>query len=364
VQTQETDEWRALARAVADGVQLRAGDRVSVFLTDYESYPAVHAFCEEAYRRAATPHVVLTDERLERVALEAADVSVLAQAPAIEAASMSIADVHVSFRGMVPPAPGAQPDPARVAAQRTGKGLISTMRWQQTRWALVRVPTVAWARYAGVDPDELRREFLAGCGLDWQAERRSWSRLAERLEATDVVRIVSPDTDLSLAVSGRTAAIFAGEANWPDGEIATAPLEDGVNGFIRFPERFSFASTEFEGLRLEFAAGEVVAIEADRGADVARALLGTDDGARRVGELGIGLNPFMRTWTGDLLLDEKILGTVHIALGRAYPQCGGTNESSLHWDIVKDLRAHSGGGAGTVYFDDEAVIDDGRVLTL
>ena len=172
------------------------------------------------------------------------------------------------------------------------------------------------------------------------------------------MRIHSPDTDLTLRTAGRSWVVFGGEANFPDGEIATAPLEDGVSGSITFPGAFVFAGETFEDLRLTFAEGRITRVEAARGAGLAKALLATDDGAARVGELGIGLNPRMATMTGDLFFDEKILGTVHIAMGRAYPQCGGTNHSALHWDIVKDLR---GPAAGSLVVDDTAYIDQGQI---
>ncbi len=106
----------------------------------------------------------------------------------------------------------------------------------------------------------------------------------------------------------------------------------------------------------------MVEVRADRGAAIARALIDTDAGSQRVGELGIGLSSTVQQWTGDLFIDEKILGTVHIALGRAYPQCGGINESTLHWDIVKDLRVGVAGGAGTLAIDGRPIVEDGRVV--
>lgn len=358
--------WAGVSRAVAEGLGIGAGDEVSVFLTDHASFAIVEAFCAEVYRRGARPHVLLTDERIDRTALDLATPAVLADVPFIEAESMSRSNVHVSFRGMVPPrlGPGTHGDAetaVRLAAQRKAKGAISALRWHETRWAIVRVPTAEWAQFMGVEASVLFDEFFAGCLVDWQAELPAWNRLARRLEQTDLVRIVSADTDLSLRVTGRTSAVFAGEANWPDGEVATAPLDDGVDGHITFPERFYFAGQPVQGLRLDFVAGQVTSAAAAVGLDLVEALLDTDGGSRRIGELGIGLNSGMSTMTGDLLFDEKILGTIHVALGRAYPQCGGTNESSLHWDIVKDLRASSGGGAGSVFFDGAAVLDAGTV---
>ena len=193
-----------------------------------------------------------------------------------------------------------------------------------------------------VDHDLILGEFFDGCLGDWRTYRQRWQQLADRLSSQEVAHISSADTDLSLPVGGRRWVPFTGENNFPDGELATAPIETEVEGYITFPGRFWFAGAAIRDLRLEFTAGRVSRVEASEGAELARELLAMDAGAPRVGELGIGLNPMVRTMTGDLLIDEKILGTVHIALGRAYPECGGVNQSSLHWDIVKDLRDASG----------------------
>lgn len=367
--TPQNRDWHAVATAVADGLRIVEGESVSIFLTDADSFPVVESFCAEVYRRGAEPHVILTDERIDRQALEFSTAEKLARPSRLESESLRGADVHVSFRGMVPPK--APPESLsthafgeRLAAQRKAKGMVSSLRWEHTRWAIVRVPTQQWAEFAHLDADQLFDEFFQGCLLDWEAEMPAWKEIARRIDQTDVVRVVSADTDLSLQVTGRTAAVFAGEANWPDGEVATAPLNDGVEGFITFPEAFWFAGQRVENLRLEFEQGAVRSVSADHGVEVARALIATDAGAKRIGELGIGLNPLMKSMTGDLLIDEKILGTVHIALGRAYPQNGGTNQSSLHWDIIKDLRPGSGGGPGSVFLDGEPLLDNGKALWL
>jgi aminopeptidase len=351
--------WTELAARVADGTKVADGSKVSVFLTSEEALPAAEAFVAECYRRGALPQVVLSDERFDRHALRHASIEVLADPDPLEAWSMEWADVHVSFRGMAPPV-DEPVDADRLAAQRQGKGRVSTLRWQHTRWALVRVPTPAWSAMIGADHDTVLTEFFDGCLADWAAYRDRWQRLADDLAGEEVAHIQSEDTDLRLPVQGRRWVVFAGENNFPDGELATAPVETAVEGHITFPGRFWFAGAAISDLRLEFTEGLVSRVDATEGADVARKLLTMDAGAGRVGELGIGLNPEVRTLTGDLLIDEKILGTVHIALGRAYPECGGVNESSLHWDIVKDLRVPSGNLAvGRVQ-----IIRDGRAVDL
>ncbi len=350
-----TIQWNSIARLVADGLDIARGDRVSVFLTDVSAMDAVAPFVAECWRRGAVPQVVATDERFDDGALRFADAAVLEEAPPLEAAAMAWSDVHVSFRAMTSPVVDAAPE--RIAALRRGRGLVSTMRWQNTRWALVRVPTPVWAEAMGLDAGRLLREWAASFDADWQEAAQRMDALCAGLDDARSVVIEDDFGRLELPVAGRRWVSFSGEANWPDGEIATAPREDAVSGVIRFPGAFSFAGVRIEDLELEFADGLVVREDATTGVEFVRRLLDTDAGSRRVGELGIGTNAALTTGTGDLLIDEKILGTVHIALGRAYPQCGGVNESAVHWDIVKDLRASH----GSLTVDGDPLISAGRV---
>lgn len=351
-------DWEAITRLVADGVELGAGDRVSVFFTDTAAMDAVTAFVEECWRRGAVPQVVATDERFDAGALRWADPAVLREPPPLEVAAMSWSDVHVSFRAMAEPLLDA--DPERIAALRRGRGVVSTMRWEGTRWALVRIPTPAWATAFGLDPGDLLAQWAASFDADWADGARRMGELCSALDRGGQVMIEDDWGSLVLPVAGRRWVPFSGNANWPDGEIATAPIEDQVNGRIRFPGRFVFAGVAVRDLELHFDQGLVVEESATEGLDFVRRLLDTDSGARRVGELGIGTNAALTSMTGDLLIDEKILGTVHIALGRAYPECGGVNRSALHWDIVKDLRAQ-GGAVGSIRMDDTWLIRAGEV---
>jgi aminopeptidase len=348
--------WNDLARQLIAGTAVVEGSTVAIFMTDVSVMPAVEAFVAECYLVGALPQVLAADERFDRLAVEFASEAVLSTGAPLELASMEWADVHVSFRGMVAPATGL--DGSRVALQRSGKGAVSAARWQHTRWCLVRVPTPEWAELAGVGYDSLLDEFFGGCLADWRSLKPRWDTLCAELSGASTVRITSADTDISFRVAGRSWISFAGEANLPDGEIATAPLDDGVDGHITFPGTFWFAGVAVTDLRLEFTGGLVTGFQAASGADFVESLLETDVGARRVGELGIGTNALMRTLTGDLLIDEKILGTAHLALGRAYPDCGGVNESSLHWDIVKDLRTPD----GSLTVDGIPMIADGVVV--
>ena len=165
------------------------------------------------------------------------------------------------------------------------------------------------------------------------------------MDGKEEVRIQAPGTDVTLNVSGRTWIPCSGHHNMPDGEFFTGPVEDSVEGEVAFSFPASYGGREVSGVKFRFEAGKVVDASADRGEDFLIEMLDTDDGARRLGELGIGTNYGITTGTKEILLDEKIGGTVHMAIGMSYPESGGVNESAVHWDMVCDLRD---GGSITV----------------
>jgi len=355
-------DWLMIARLVADGVALAAGDRVSVFVTDSSAMDAGAAFVEEGWRRGAVVQVLATDERFDASALRHADAGTLQQPMPLEAAAMQWSNVHVSFRAMTSPELDA--DPSKIAALRRGRGLVSTMRWQGTRWAIVRVPTPQWANAVGLSPDALLREWSASFDADWADAARRMQSLCDRLSEGRAAVIEDEWGRLELGLEGRHWVPFSGNANWPDGEIATAPVETQADGRIRFPGSFFFGGVRISDLELDLRNGLIVGERASDGIEFVRELLDGDAGARRIGELGIGTNAALTTLTGDLLIDEKISGTMHIALGRAYPECGGVNSSALHWDVVKDLRGAGGLPPGSLRVDDEWLIRDGVVQPL
>jgi aminopeptidase len=168
---------------------------------------------------------------------------------------------------------------------------------------------------------------------------------------------VAEDTDLTVGVAGRTWIRANGHSNLPDGEVFTGPIETSLDGTIRFSFPAMIRGRQAEDVVLRFEGGEVVEATARRGEEFLREMIGMDDGARRAGEFAFGLNRAVTEYTGSLLLDEKIGGTVHLALGRSVPGSGGTNESGLHWDMVCDLRR-----GGEVYADGELVYRDGAFL--
>ncbi len=234
----------------------------------------------------------------------------------------------------------------------------------QLRWVVTAYPSHAAAQDAEMSLVEYER-FVYGAGfLDREDPIASWrrfstalERLAAFLNGKSKLRVVAEGTDLTLDVGGRTWLASDGHENFPDGEVFTGPVETGVEGTIRFSYPAIFEGREVEDVRLRFSGGEVVEATAGRGQDLLDSMLAMDAGARRAGEFAFGLNDAVGVFTRDILFDEKIGGTAHLALGAAYPETGGVNRSGLHWDLVCDLRP-----ASEVYADGELVYRDGRFL--
>jgi aminopeptidase len=231
----------------------------------------------------------------------------------------------------------------------------------QRRWCSTFWPTPASAQQARMGTGELAEFVRCATFLDrddpaaaWAELRALQARLIERLSRASELRIEAEGTDLRLSVAGRTWVNSDGKRNMPSGEVFTGPLEDSAEGRIRFTVPSSPRGVEVAGIELELREGRVVDARAERGHEYLLATLETDPGARRLGEIGIGTNTGIDRPIGSILFDEKIGGTVHLALGRSYPETGGTNESAVHWDMICDLRA-----GGTLSADGEIVQRDG-----
>jgi aminopeptidase len=231
-------------------------------------------------------------------------------------------------------------------------------RWCGTFW-----PTPAAAQQARMGTAELVAFVRGATFLDRDDPAAAWAelgarqaRLIERLRGASELRIEAEGTDLRLSVAGRTWINSDGKRNMPSGEVFTGPLEDSAEGRIRFTIPSSPRGVEVAGIELQFRAGRVVDARAERGHEYLLATLDTDPGARRLGEIGIGTNAGIDRPIGAILFDEKIGGTVHLALGRSYPETGGTNESAVHWDMICDLRE-----GGTLSADGEVVQRDGAL---
>ena len=254
-------------------------------------------------------------------------------------------------------------DPARMARAARARAPLREAalrrRWCGTLW-----PTPAGAQRAGMGTREFAAFVRRATFLDRDDPAAAWgelsamqARLVERLSAAGELRIEAEGTDVRLSVAGRTWVNSDGRRNMPSGEVFTGPVEDSAEGRIRFAIPSSPRGVEVAGIELELREGRVVDARAERGHEYLLATLDTDPGARRLGEVGIGTNTGIDRPVGAILFDEKIGGTVHLALGRSYPETGGLNESAVHWDMICDLRA-----GGRLSADGEVIQQDGAFV--
>ncbi len=253
-------------------------------------------------------------------------------------------------------------DPALITRAARARSPVQETRMKR-RWCGTLWPTPALAQQARMSEADYAAFVNAAPFLDHADPVAAWQRLSERqlafeqrLAPAREIRIEADGTDLRLEVTGRTWVNSDGRRNMPSGEVFTGPHERTAAGTIRFTVPSSPRGVEVSGVELTFRDGEVVAASAQHGDGYLRAALATDAGARRLGELGIGTNTSIDRASGHILLDEKMAGTVHLALGRSYPETGGTNVSALHWDLICDLR-----DGGRLSADGETIVQDGQL---
>ena len=351
--------WKAVGEVlVSHSTNVQPGERVMIAMVEIETFPLAQAVYEACIKAGAYPQIQCLSEKLRRALLKYGNPQQHSWIPELEAYGMQWADVYFGLRGASSRYELSDISTQALAANQKSMGKISTMRWQETRWCLVRVPNEALAQQAETNLETIEDMFFDACLMDYDAASKQWHQQAKRLAGTDKVHIVAGDeTALEFSVRGRQWRVFDGRVNMPDGEIYTSPVNASLNGKIHFDFPGVLSGKLIHDIRLEWKDGALIHASAATHEDFLRQIMQTDDGASRLGEFAFGMNPHINRVCKDILMDEKISGTIHIALGRAYPECGGVNQSSIHWDLVKDLRPE-----GAVYVDDVPVLAAGKIL--
>ncbi len=342
---------------------------VCVIQSTTTAEPLVQAVYEEVLRAGGLPIMQLATEGAPAAFYELASEDQLDWIPPTATWAAENADVRIAIMADANPRDLSQADPARQSrAQRARKPLMETSMRRaaagEYRWALTLFPTHAYAAEAGLSLSDYEDFYYAAClATDddpltaWQRQSDEVKRLSEWIQGREEVHIKAPGTDIKLGIAERTFIPCTGEHNMPDGEFFIGPIEDSVEGEVAFSFPATYGGREVSGVKFRFEGGKVVDASAERGEDYLLEVLDTDEGARRLGELGIGTNYGITTGTKEILLDEKIGGTVHMAIGMSYPESGGENDSAIHWDMVCDLRQ-----GGTITVDGEELQRDGKFV--
>jgi aminopeptidase len=327
----------------------------------------------ECYRIAldlgAFPQVNLTHGEFREILLKRGNAEQIQFVPPSQIKMLETVDCMLTLWGEINTRMLSQVEPEKLKLSAQGNAevyrtLFSRIADNSLRWCGTLHPTLANAQEASMSLAEYEDFVYDACMLHdpdpaarWLELHNRQNRICEYLDTKKTYRIVSEGTDIRMSVAGRKWINCSGKMNFPDGEVFTAPIEDSVEGTIRFSFPGIYNGREIEDIKLTFEKGKVVNATASKGEDLLLQLLDTDAGSRFVGEVAVGTNYNIRKFTHNMLFDEKIGGTVHMALGRAIPESGGTNVSAIHWDMLCDMRH-----GGEVYADDEVIYKDGHFL--
>ncbi len=356
------------ARLITDYcTQVKKGDEVLITST-IEAYPLVRELWRAVVERGAYPRLSLDDEVLNEIFYRYAPKELLERISEIDKFIMENVDVRIRILSSTHTKPFVGVDPERVRIRSKALGVLSEIFRRreasgELRWVVTAYPTRALAQEAGMSPLEFEDFLFKALKLHYEDPAEEWRKQGEKqeriintLSEVSELRFVDDDTDLTVRVEGRRWINDDGRKNMPGGEVFTGPHEDGVDGYVTFTYPAVWRGIEVEGVRLEFRKGVVVKASAIKGEEYLLKVLEIDEGAKRLGELAFGLNYDIRRFTKQILFDEKIGGTIHMALGSAYLDTGGKNKSAIHWDMVKDMRK------GKVFADGELIYEKGRFI--
>jgi aminopeptidase len=332
--------------------------------------PLVREIYREALAAGAHPRTRIDVEGLDVIALRDSSDDQLSFVSEIDRFEVEKIDALVTIWSDRNTRSLSQADPERVSRQIASRRTLINRYWERidegsARWVGTRFPTDAHAQDAEMSLAEYEDFVYGACHVQvheepvahWRAVSVELNARARELENVRELRVLGPDTDLHISVEGRSWLAADGKLNMPDGEIFTSPVETETRGEIRFSFPAIFHGRGVEDVRLRFEGGRVVHAEAASGGDYLHSLLDMDEGSRVLGEIAFGLNYEIDRFTRDILFDEKIGGTMHLALGSSFKGLGGRNDSGLHWDMICDLRAE-----GEVYADGELIWKAGRFL--
>lgn len=331
---------------------LKDGDRFAIFTTPVAT-PLVREVVREAVRAGAHPETVVSLPDVRELVLKEGSDEQLAYIPAQQRLIYEEYEAFLSIFSQENTRASSGIDPARQAiVQKAGRGMLQTYLRRimegSLHWCGTLFPTNAYAQDAEMSLSEFEAFVYRVCFLDdedpvarWQEISQQQERRIAWLKGKRTIHLRGQDTDLTLSVEGRTWINDDARLNFPGGEFFTGPVENSANGYIRYSFPASFAGRSIEDVRLRFEHGVVVEARATNGQDYLDKMLGMDDGARHLGEFAFGNNRNVDRCTKNTLFDEKMGGTVHLALGASIPGTGGVNQSALHWDMVCDLRSGS-----------------------
>ena len=350
-------------------LDLKKGEKI-VIVGDVVTLPLIKESYRLAVELGGLPQVMINSEELKELLLKGGSEEQIKYVPDSVKKVFETVDVLLSFFGGSNTRMFSNVNPVKLKLSAQGSSEITRIFFEreskkELRWCGTMFPNQANAQEANMSISEYE-DFVYGAGyIDRKDPIAEWNKIEKKqegickiLDGKKHLRIVSKDTDLKMSIEGRKWVNCCGKVNFPDGEVFTGPVEDSVEGHIRFSFPGIYGGREIEDIQMAFERGKVIKATADKGQELLEQLLETDKGARYVGEIAAGTNYNIEKFTKHMLFDEKIGGTVHLAIGRSIPESLGKNQSAIHWDMLCDMKK-----GGKIYADGELIYKDGKFLT-
>jgi aminopeptidase len=347
-------------------VSVQQGDRVLI-LGSYSAMPLVKETYRQVLRAGGNPMVQMQEDEFQEILFKEGSDEQLQYVPEPVKLASETFECRINIRGAnnTRLLSGVDPKKQRMR-QMAFKELMEIFMQRsaagQLRWTGTLYPTNAFAQEADMSLSEYEEFVFGACYVDkedpvaeWLRVSQEQQRLVDWLKGKDEVRVQGPNVDLNLSIAGRTFINSDGKRNMPSGEIFTGPVEDSANGWVHYTYPVIVAGREISGIKLTFKNGKVVQATAEKNEDFLLSALDSDEGARYLGEFAVGTNYGIDRFTKNILYDEKIGGTFHMALGAGYPETGSKNKSAIHWDMICDMR-----DGGQILVDDELFYENGH----
>jgi aminopeptidase len=331
--------------------------------------PLVEAVVSATVRAGGNPTVTLETDALTEIIQREASETQLSWVSPLEEIMSEQADVRIHISGAENTRALTGLDPARQQIYQNARRKFMHTFMQRSavgshRWVSTLYPCPAYAQEADMSLRDYEDFVYAATYADqpdpvacWGQVHATQQRLVDWLQGKESVEVRGPNVDLRLSIAGRTFINSDGKRNMPSGEIFTSPVEESVNGWIRFNYPAIRSGREVDGVEFEFKDGRIVAARAQKNQEYLLSQLDSDPGARYLGEFAIGTNYQIQRFTKSILYDEKIGGTMHVAVGAGYPETGSRNQSSIHWDFICDMRKES-----EIRVDGELFYKDGHFV--
>lgn len=351
---------RLAESVLKNSLELKKGEKIYIEAFSESTKDLFNEFIRIAAKMGATPFYFYNDNSFVKNLVENSTPNQIEQYAKWHAGLMDEMDCYVAVRGYDDLFALSDVSPAKMKVYNEiyYNMVHFDRRIAKTRWCVMRYPNDTMAAVSKMSRKALEDFFFEACLVDYKKMGKAMKPLKELMDKTDKVRLKGPNTDLEFSIKGLKAVVCDGNMNIPDGEVYTAPLKNSINGHIQFNTDTVYGGTFYSNVYLEFKDGKIIKVESRANNDKLQKQISVDEGARYMGEFAIGVNPYIRKEMLDILFDEKIACSLHMAIGNSYnDETFNGNRSSVHWDLVLiQDKAH---GGGEIWFDDKLVRKDG-----